>query len=88
LTAQATKYISEMESAAYPELQRRIAIIGGGISGIACAWNLRKHDCIVDIYEANDRLGGHANSVDFTGNGNNVKVDTGFIAMDEETYRK
>ncbi|KAF2794310.1 FAD/NAD(P)-binding domain-containing protein [Melanomma pulvis-pyrius CBS 109.77] len=66
---------------------RRIAIIGGGISGISCSWTLRHTDCIVDVYEADDRLGGHANSVPFKGNnGINVDVDTGFIAMDEATY--
>lgn len=66
----------------------KIAIIGGGISSIACSWNLRRHDCDVDIYEADDKLGGHANSVPFIGNGRSVNVDTGFIAMDELTYRK
>ena len=67
---------------------KNIAIIGGGISGMACSWKLRDHDCDVDIYEADGRLGGHANSVPFRGNGTSVNVDTGFIAMDEATYRK
>lgn len=67
---------------------RHIAIVGGGISGIACSWKLRNHDCDVDLYEAEGRLGGHANSVPFRGNGMSVDVDTGFIAMDESTYRK
>ncbi|KAI1357427.1 FAD/NAD(P)-binding domain-containing protein [Xylaria arbuscula] len=65
---------------------RQIAIIGGGISGIACAWGLQNQDDLVDIYEADDRLGGHANSVPFNGNGRMVNVDTGFIAIDETTY--
>jgi len=67
---------------------QRIAIVGGGISGIACSWTLRKHDSDVDIYEADDRLGGHANSVPFHGNGRTVAVDTGFVVLDEETYRE
>lgn len=66
----------------------RVAIIGGGISGIACSWKLRQHDCVVDIYEADDRLGGHAHSVPFKGNGHKVDVDTGFIALEENTYRE
>ncbi|KAI1127285.1 FAD/NAD(P)-binding domain-containing protein [Nemania abortiva] len=70
----------------FPNSRRRVAIVGGGISGIACSWELRKHDCIVDIYEAEDRLGGHANSVKFSGNGKSVDVDTGFVVMDESTY--
>ncbi|KAI0449203.1 FAD/NAD(P)-binding domain-containing protein [Xylaria acuta] len=65
---------------------QQIAIIGGGISGIACSWRLRNHGCNVDLYEAEDRLGGHANSVPFNGNGRTINVDTGFIAMDEVTY--
>ncbi|KAI0018742.1 FAD/NAD(P)-binding domain-containing protein [Xylariomycetidae sp. FL0641] len=65
---------------------RRIAIIGGGISGIACAWKLRDSSFELDIIEQDDRLGGHANSVPFEGNGGKVNVDTGFIVMNETTY--
>ncbi|RYP22269.1 hypothetical protein DL765_001783 [Monosporascus sp. GIB2] len=65
---------------------RRVAIVGGGIAGIACSWELRKQDCTVDIYESESRLGGHANSVPFKGTGGSIDVDTGFIAMDEVTY--
>ncbi|KAI0470088.1 FAD/NAD(P)-binding domain-containing protein [Xylariaceae sp. FL0804] len=65
---------------------RRVAIVGSGISGIACAWELRKEDFSVDIFESEKRPGGHANSVPFTGNGRTVNVDTGFIVMDEYTY--
>lgn len=67
---------------------RRIAIIGGGISGIACSWGLREYDCDVDIYEADSRLGGHANSVPFQGPDVTVSVDTGFVVLDEKRYRK
>lgn len=70
-----------------PASRRKIAIVGGGISGMACSWELRKHDCTVDIYESDERLGGHANSVPFVGNGRRVDVDTGFIVMEETTYR-
>ncbi|ROW11902.1 hypothetical protein VPNG_04907 [Cytospora leucostoma] len=69
-----------------PSPPRRVAIVGGGISGIACSWELRKHQCTVDIYEADSRLGGHAHSVTFEGEKHRVDVDTGFIAMDEATY--
>ncbi|KAM4065026.1 flavin containing amine oxidoreductase [Hirsutella rhossiliensis] len=69
-----------------PPPSRRVAIVGGGIAGIACSWELRKHDCSVDIFEADDKLGGHANSVSFKGKRGSVSVDTGFIAIDEATY--
>ena len=71
-----------------PGSSKRIAIVGGGVAGIACSWKLRELDCTVDIYEAGDRLGGHANSVMFRGNGRSVNVDTGFIAINETSYRE
>jgi predicted NAD/FAD-binding protein len=46
--------------------KQRIAIIGGGVSGLAVAYNLlqpaTKFDCDIDIYEANDYLGGNADT--------------------------
>jgi predicted NAD/FAD-binding protein len=69
-------------------LLKRLAIVGGGISGIACSWTLQAHDVDVEIHKISNRLGGHANSVLFKGKGRSVDVDTGFIAMDETMYRK
>ena len=67
---------------------KRIAIVGTGVSGIACSWALRDTDYVVDLYDADNRIGGHANSVPFKGNGYNYAVDTGFIALNSENYRK
>ena len=36
----------------------RIAIIGGGLSGLTCAWKLKKAGFNATIYEASERLGG------------------------------
>ena len=46
--------------------QKRIAIIGGGISGLAAAWGLHHHPDRFDfrLYEAQDRIGGNAITVD------------------------
>lgn len=69
--------------------RRRIAIIGGGVSGISCLWTLRHyHDYEVHLFEAEDCLGGHAHTVPFQNNGVVANVDTGFISMNDETYRK
>ncbi|KAI9722162.1 MAG: hypothetical protein M1828_004844 [Chrysothrix sp. TS-e1954] len=66
--------------------RKRIAIVGTGVSGIACSWALRGSAHHVDLYDGDDRMGGHANSVPFTGNGYTYPVDTGFIALNSENY--
>ena len=40
----------------------RIAVIGAGISGLSAAWLMSRHRDVT-LYEAADRLGGHANTV-------------------------
>ena len=77
-----------MAQDAKPQRGKRIAIVGGGISGIACMWGLRDTDCDVHLFESDSRLGGHADTNVFRGNGICAPVDTGFIAMNESAYRK
>ncbi|BCG96743.1 NAD/FAD-binding protein [Mesorhizobium sp. 131-2-1] len=58
-----------------------IAVIGSGISGLSAAWLLaQRHN--VSLFEADNRLGGHSNTVDAGG----TQVDTGFIVYNEVTY--
>ncbi len=65
----------------------KIAVIGAGISGLSAAWLLRRHGYDVTVYEQNDYLGGHSNTVDAPGaHGRTVPVDTGFIVFNEATY--
>jgi predicted NAD/FAD-binding protein len=40
------------------------------------------------MYEASDRLGGHTNTVEFAKGKYKTLVDTGFIVMNSETYRR
>lgn len=64
---------------------KRIAVIGSGISGLSCAWLLSKNNDVT-IYEASDRLGGHANTVSVDLDERSVAVDTGFIVYNETNY--
>jgi predicted NAD/FAD-binding protein len=66
--------------------RRRIAVIGGGISGLTAGYILSRTD-EVTLFEAAGRLGGHADThlVDEPGGGR-VAVDTGFIVYNERTY--
>lgn len=64
--------------------RRKIAIIGGGISGLSAAYYLSaNHD--VTLYEAEPRLGGHARTV-LAGENGDQPVDTGFIVFNYVTY--
>jgi predicted NAD/FAD-binding protein len=63
----------------------RIAVVGAGISGLACAWLLQQRHEVV-LLEANRYLGGHTNTVDATVDGITHPVDTGFLVYNERTY--
>jgi len=68
----------------------RIAVIGSGIAGLGAAHRLAPH-CDVTVFEADARLGGHANTVDITLPGRDGEmithgVDTGFLVFNERTY--
>ena len=63
---------------------RRIAVIGGGISGMGAARFLAPSHNIV-LFESEARLGGHARTV-VAGKHGNQPVDTGFIVYNEVNY--
>ncbi|MFZ4859417.1 MAG: NAD(P)/FAD-dependent oxidoreductase [Desulfuromonadaceae bacterium] len=63
----------------------KIAIIGGGISGLTTAHLLcGEHE--ITLFEADDYPGGHTNTLDVTHDGTSYAVDTGFIVFNERTY--
>lgn len=63
---------------------RRVAIIGGGVSGLSAAWHLHQNvpHIQVELFEAEDRLGGHAYAFQV----DNVDVDIGFMVFNESNY--
>ena len=63
----------------------KIAIVGTGISGLVAAHRLHP-DHQVTLFEADSRIGGHANTVDITVDGVRHAVDTGFIVYNERNY--
>ena len=63
---------------------RRIAVIGGGISGMAAAHMLADRNSVV-LFEAEPRLGGHARTV-IAGKRKDQPVDTGFIVFNRVNY--
>jgi len=63
----------------------RIAIIGSGIAGLTAAHHLHaRHD--LTVYEADDRVGGHANTVTVELDDGRWDVDTGFIVCNHRNY--
>lgn len=64
----------------------KIAVVGGGISGIMAAYLLqKKHD--ITIFESDNCLGGHAHSVKINnGKDEPFEVDTAFLVFNNISY--
>ncbi|WP_027671134.1 NAD(P)/FAD-dependent oxidoreductase [Rheinheimera baltica] len=63
----------------------RIAVVGGGISGMM-SWYLLQQKYDVTLLEANNYLGGHTATKDVEVEGKRYAVDTGFIVFNNWTY--
>ena len=78
-----SKMEAELKAASAP--RRRIAVVGAGISGLGAAWILSHvHDVV--LFEAADRLGGHARTLVVRTRGREVPVDTGFMVFNRGNY--
>ena len=60
---------------------RQVAVIGSGVAGLTAAHVLGRQ-VRVTLFEADSRLGGHADTHEVEG----VPIDTGFIVHNERTY--
>ncbi|MCW2849759.1 MAG: FAD-dependent oxidoreductase, partial [Marmoricola sp.] len=58
-----------------------VAVIGSGVAGLTAAHVLGRQTRVT-LYEADSRLGGHADTHEVDG----IAVDTGFIVHNERTY--
>jgi uncharacterized protein len=63
----------------------KIVIVGGGVAGLYAAWHLSQHHEVV-LLEADDRLGGHADTHLVDEDGYQRSIDSGFIVFNEHHY--
>ena len=71
-------------------MSRRIAIIGGGVSGLGAAWALSRHPDRFDfrLYEAQARLGGNAITADMPqDDGSSIPFDISVTALIPSVYQ-
>lgn len=66
-------------------MKERLAIVGTGVAGLGCAWNLR-NAADLTLIERGPRPGGHTNTVTVDEAGRPVPIDTGFIVFNKVTY--
>lgn len=64
---------------------RRIAVVGSGVAGLTAAW-VASRTSHVTLYEADDRLGGHADTHRVPTADGELAIDTGFIVHNRRTY--
>lgn len=65
--------------------RRRVAVIGSGVSGLTAAYILGR-DNDVTVFEADDRVGGHAHTHTIADRDATHRVDSGFIVHNDRTY--
>jgi uncharacterized protein len=63
----------------------RVAIVGGGVSGLVAADRLHeRHE--ITLFEAGTHLGGHTNTVTVERESGTWHIDTGFIVLNDRNY--
>ncbi|XP_028769570.1 uncharacterized protein LOC114727032, partial [Neltuma alba] len=61
---------------------KRVGVVGAGISGLVCAYELAKAGVQVVVHEKEDYLGGHSRTV----NADGFDLDLGFMVFNRVTY--
>ena len=70
-------------------MPRRVAIVGGGVSGLGAAWALHHHPDRFDfrLFEANEQIGGNAITVDMPqDDGSSIPFDISVTAFIPSVY--
>ena len=65
--------------------RKSVGIVGAGVAGLSAAWHIGKHHDVT-VYESQERIGGHSNTVTVHEAGRPIPIDTGFIVYNENTY--
>ena len=66
--------------------QKRIAVVGAGISGLVAAAELHRAGHDVQVFEAGPYPGGHTNTINVETPAGPLPVDTGFIVFNDLNY--
>ena len=65
--------------------KQTLAVVGTGMAGMSAAYFLKDRFDIT-VYEKNDYVGGHTNTITVKTDEETVDFDTGFMVFNEETY--
>ena len=66
-------------------MKPKLAIIGTGISGMACGYFLHQ-EYDVHLYEQNEHVGGHSLTAQAEESGRQIPIDMGFMVFNKKTY--
>ena len=66
-------------------MKPKLAIIGTGISGMACGHFLQ-NDFDIHLFEQNDHIGGHSLTAEADESGRPIPIDMGFMVFNKKTY--
>ncbi|MBA3857768.1 MAG: NADP transhydrogenase subunit alpha [Cyanobacteria bacterium PR.3.49] len=66
-------------------MKKKLAIVGSGIAGLGILHKL-SHHYEITLFETNNYLGGHTNTLSVEDGSNQISIDSGFMVFNETTY--